>query len=232
MKLRSIFFLVFTAISALVVSAQDPNLLLKEVRLKLEKVADYSAQVHIHANIPMIKIDDVNAKVYYKQPNLFKVESKGIAILPKQGMGDLTAFLTNEKGYTCALNGSKMIGSVKTQVISVLPLTEGSDLILVKLWIDPIKDVIMKAQVTSKTNGTLDIDYFYTDQVKYGLPSKLVFTIDVKKFKLPKSVAADLHQTKKKPTNSKEPQDGKIMLDFSNYQVNKGLSTQFFKQKQ
>ena len=92
--------------------AQDPNALLKEVRLKLEKVTDYSAQVHIHADIPMIKIDDVNAKVYFKQPNLFKVESKGIAILPKQGMGDLTAFLTDEKGYTCALNGPKMLGNV------------------------------------------------------------------------------------------------------------------------
>jgi flagellar biosynthesis/type III secretory pathway protein FliH len=34
--------------------AQDPNALLKEVRLKLEKVTDYSAQVHIHADIPMI----------------------------------------------------------------------------------------------------------------------------------------------------------------------------------
>ena len=101
---------------------------------------------------------------------------------------------------------------------------------MVKLWIDPLKDVIMKAQVTSKTNGTLDIDYFYTDQVKYGLPSKLVFTIDVKKFKLPKSVAADLHQTKKKDTGSKDLQDGKITLTFSNYQVNKGLKTQFFKQ--
>jgi len=231
MKILSIFLFVFVAISAHPVLAQDPNLLLKEVRLKLEKVTDYSAQVHIHANVPMIKIDDVNAKVYFKQPNLFKVESKGIAILPKQGMGDLTAFLTNEKGYTSALNGTKMLGSIKTQVISVLPLTEGSDLILVKLWIDPLKDVIMKAQVTSKTNGTLDIDYFYTDQVKYGLPSKLVFTIDVKKFKLPKSVAADLHQTKKKPTTSKEAQEGKITLDFSNYQVNKGLTSQFFKQK-
>ena len=231
MKILSIFLLTFVAISAQPVLAQDPNLLLKEVRLKLEKVTDYSAQVHIHANVPMIKIDDVNAKVYFKQPNLFKVESKGIAILPKQGMGDLTAFLTNEKGYTCALNGTKMLGSIKTQVISVLPLTEGSDLILVKLWIDPLKDVIMKAQVTSKTNGTLDIDYFYTDQVKYGLPSKLIFTIDVKKFKLPKSVAADLHQTKKKPTSTKEAQEGKITLDFSNYQVNKGLTSQFFKQK-
>ena len=228
MRIFSIFYsLVFVACSLL---AQDPNALLKEVRLKLEKVTDYSAQVHIHANIPMIKIDDVNAKVFFKQPNLFKVESKGIAILPKQGMGDLNAFLTNEKGYTCALNGPKMLGNVKTQVISVLPLTEGSDLILVKLWIDPLKDVIMKAQVTSKTNGTLDIDYFYADQIKYGLPSKLVFTIDVKKFKLPKSVAADLHQTKKKDTGSKDLQDGKITLTFSNYQVNKGLKTQFFKQ--
>ncbi|MFM8596559.1 MAG: LolA family protein [Flavobacteriales bacterium] len=231
MKLLSLIF-GFLILSATASHwAQDPNLLLKEVRLKLEKVSDYSAQVHIHANIPMIKIDDVNAKVYFKSPNLFKVESKGIAILPKQGMGDLTAFLSNEKGYTCALNGSKMLGNVQTKVISVLPLTENSDLILVKLWIDPIKDVIMKAQVTSKANGTLDIDYFYADQIKYGLPSKLVFTIDVKKFKLPKSVAADLHQTKKKPSNSKEAQDGKITLDFSNYQVNKGLSTQFFKQK-
>jgi hypothetical protein len=226
MKLRSILF--FTAISAFALRAQDPNLILKEVRLKLEKVADYSAQVHIHANIPMIKIDDVKAKVYYKQPNFFKVESKGIAILPKQGMGDITAFLTNEKGYTCALNGSKMLGSVQTQVISVLPLNDGTDLILVKLWIDPLKDVILKAQVTSKTNGTLDIDYFYADQVKYGLPSKMVFTIDVKKFKLPKSVAADLHQTKKKPTNSKEAQNGKITLELSNYEVNKGLSSRFF----
>ncbi|MFM6945586.1 MAG: LolA family protein [Flavobacteriales bacterium] len=231
MKLLPLFLGILIVSSTAFVRAQDPNLLLKEVRLKLEKVSDYSAQVHIHANIPMIKIDDVNAKVYFKQPNLFKVESKGIAILPKQGMGDLTAFLSNEKGYTCALNGTKMIGSVQTKVISVLPLTENSDLILVKLWIDPIKDVIMKAQVTSKANGTLDIDYFYADQIKYGLPSKLVFTIDVKKFKLPKSVAADLHQTKKKPSNSKEAQDGKITLDFSNYQVNKGLSTQFFKQK-
>lgn len=211
--------------------AQDPNLLLKEVRLKLEKVKDYSAQVHIEANVPMIKIDDVNAKVYFKQPNHFKVESKGIAILPKQGMGDLTAFISNEKGYTCALNGTKMLGSVQTKVISVLPLIENSDLILVKLWIDPTKDVILKAQVTSKANGTLDIDYTYGDQIKYGLPSKLVFTIDVKKFKLPKSMAADLHQTKKKSAAVKEGQEGKISLDFSNYQVNKGLSNQFFKQK-
>jgi outer membrane lipoprotein-sorting protein len=161
-------------------SAQDPNELVKAVRLKLEKVTDYAADVHIKAQVPMIKIDEVDAKIFYKQPNQMKVESKGIAILPKQGLGELNNFLTNEKGYTCALNGSKMLGDVKTTVVSVLPLTENADVILVKLWIDPAKDLILKSQITSKSNGTLDINYFYGDQAKYGLPYKMVFTIDVK----------------------------------------------------
>jgi hypothetical protein len=209
--------------------AQDPNELVKAVRLKLEKVQDYSADIHIKAQVPMIKIDEVDAKVFYKVPNKMKVESKGIAILPKQGMGELNNFLTNEKAYTFALNGSKMLGEVKTSVVSVLPLTENSDVVLVKLWIDPTKDLILKSQITSKSNGTLDINYFYGDQAKYGLPYKMVFTIDVKKFKLPKSVAADLHQNKKKEKSGDGPQTGTIVLQMSNYKVNQGIPDSKFK---
>ena len=210
--MKPLLFLSFLLLSQLA-SAQDPNELVKAVRLKLEKVTDYSADVHIKAQVPMIKIDEVDAKVFYKQPNQMKVESKGIAILPKQGLGDLNNFLTNEKGYTCALNASKMIGDVKTSVVSVLPLTENADVILVKLWIDPVKD----------------INYFYGDQAKYGLPYKMVFTIAVKKFKLPKSVAADLHQNKKKPKAAEGSQTGTIVLQLSNYKVNQGIPDAKFK---
>lgn len=209
--------------------AQDPNELVKAVRLKLEKVKDYTADVHIKAQVPMIKIDEVDAKVYYKVPNQMKVESKGIAILPKQGLGDLNNFLTNENAYTCALNGTKMLGEVKTAVVSVLPLTDNTDVILVKLWIDPLRDLILKSQITSKTNGTLDISYFYGAQANYGLPYKMIFTIDVKKFKLPKSVAADLHQNKKKATTTDGPQNGTIVLQMRNYKVNQGIPDAQFK---
>jgi hypothetical protein len=122
-----------------------------------------------------------------------------------------------------------MIGEVKTAVVSVLPLTENTDVILVKLWIDPTRDLILKSQITSKSNGTLDISYFYGAQAKYGLPYKMIFTIDVKKFKLPKSVAADLHQNKKKPKTTDGPQNGTIILQMSNYQINQGISDAQFK---
>lgn len=226
--MKHILFLL-ALFSAQFAVAQDPNELVKAVRLKLEKVHDYSADIHIKAQVPMIKIDEVEAKVFYKVPNKIKVESKGIAILPKQGLGELNNFLTNEKAYTCALNGTKMLGEVKTSVVSVLPLTENSDVVLVKLWIDPAKDLILKSQITSKSNGTLDINYFYGDQAKYGLPYKMVFTIDVKKFKLPKSVAADLHQNKKKAKSADGPQTGTIVLQMSNYKVNQGIPDAKFK---
>lgn len=223
------FFSLFALLSVQLFYAQDPNELVGAVRLKLAKVQDYSADVHIKAQVPMIKIDQVNAKIFYKEPNQLKVVSKGIAILPKQGLGELNNFLANQKAYTCALNGSKMLGEVKTTVVSVLPLTDNSDVVLVKLWIDPLKDLILKSQITSKSNGTLDINYFYGDQAKYALPYKMVFTIDVKKFKLPKSVAADLHQNKKKANNLEGSQTGIIVLQMSNYKVNQGISDALFK---
>ncbi|MBM3916046.1 MAG: outer membrane lipoprotein-sorting protein [Sphingomonadales bacterium] len=226
MKITLLFAFVFSFFTFL---AQDANQIVKAVRLKLELVNDYTVDIHVKAQVPMIKIDEVDAKIYYKQPNLMKVESKGIAILPKQGMGELNAFLTNEKAYTCALNGTKMIGDVKTAVVSVLPLTENSDVILVKLWIDTQRDLILKSQITSKSNGTLDVDYFYGDQAKYGLPYKMVFTIDVKKFKLPKSVAADLHQNKKKNNAKDGPQTGTIVMQMRNYKVNQGIPNSKFK---
>ncbi|MFM7644063.1 MAG: hypothetical protein ACKO5N_04655 [Sphingomonadales bacterium] len=226
MKITLLFAFVFSFFTFL---AQDANQIVKAVRLKLELVNDYTVDIHVKAQVPMIKIDEVDAKIFYKQPNLMKVESKGIAILPKQGMGELNAFLTNEKAYTCALNGTKMIGDVKTAVVSVLPLTENSDVILVKLWIDTQRDLILKSQITSKSNGTLDVDYFYGDQAKYGLPYKMVFTIDVKKFKLPKSVAADLHQNKKKNNAKDGPQTGTIVMQMRNYKVNQGIPNSKFK---
>jgi hypothetical protein len=57
----------------------------------------------------------------------------------------------------------------------------------------------------------------------------MVFTIDVKKFKLPKSVAADLHQNKKKPKASDGTQTGTIVLQISNYKVNQGIPDSKFK---
>ena len=225
MKLLLLFSLL---IYSQLIYAQDADALVAAVSSKLALVKDYTADMHIKAQVPLIKIDEVDAKVYFKKPNQIKIESKAIAILPKQGMGELNQFLANDKAYTTALNGTKMLGDVKTSVVSLMPNSENADIILVKLWIDAQKELILKSQITSKTNGTLDVLYYYGSQAKYGLPYKMVFTIDVKKFKLPKSVAADLHQSKKTNTASNNNQTGTIVISMRNYVVNQGAGSKHF----
>ena len=74
MKKTSLFLLLFSFICFISIQAiPTPNQLLNKVYKKLMKTKDYTVDVKIKSDIPMIKIMPVNAKLYFKQPNLFKI---------------------------------------------------------------------------------------------------------------------------------------------------------------
>ena len=112
----------------------------------------------------------------------------------------------------------------------MIPNGESNEIILLKLWIDTKHSAIMKSQITTKSNGSVTTTYTYGDYVTYGLPSELVFEIDVKAFKLPKSVAADINKstTEKKTKPNKK---GVITVTLTDYKVNTGLSDAIFTKK-
>ena len=207
---------------------QTAEEILKGVIDKIDLVEDYQADVQIKAAIPFIKVPIAKAKIYFKQKDKFKVESKGIAILPKQGMSDLTGFLSNEKKYSAVLGESKTINEHKTRLISILPTDENSEIILAKVYISTSEDLIYRTVLTTKSSGTVSIDYEYNLNKKYGLPNKMTFTVDIKKFKMPKSVASDIRNNDKQK-KYKDNEKGTIVLTFSNYLVNKGISDDVFK---
>jgi hypothetical protein len=97
-----------------------------------------------------------------------------------------------------------------------------------KLWIDSKQNLVLKSQLTTKSNGTILTEYTYGTQVGFGLPDNMVFTVDVKKFKVPKSVAADINNSKKADPKA-DKKKGKIYIKLYNYQVNKGISDDVFK---
>lgn len=212
------------------VTAQEANDILNKVVTKFNTVKDYTVSANVKANIPMIKILPSKATIYFKQKDKFKVVSKGIVILPKQGFTEINTFLANKKSYMAVAGDTTKIGGVMTKLITVIPNGESSEIVLAKLWIDVKNSVIMKSQITTKSNGSVSTTYSYGDKVTYGLPSQLIFEIDVKAFKLPKSVAADINKTttdKKVKTNNK----GVITITLTDYKVNTGLSDAIFTKK-
>ncbi len=129
--------------------------------------------------------------------------------------------------------GTKMIGELKTSLITVIPTSENSEFVLAKLWIDSKNAVIISSQITTRSSGTVNVDYFYTSELSFGLPSELIFEIDIKKFKMPKSVAADINNDKPKDKSKKknENKKGIITIKLSNYIINKGINDAIFEKK-
>ncbi len=207
--------------------AQDGTAILNQMMNKWNLVKDFSVQVNIKSEIPLIKSFPVKATIYFKQKDQFRMVSKGIAILPKQNFNELPKFLQNKGSYTALITGNESIQSQNTTVITVLPSDDSGDLVLLKLWIDPKTDLLYKSQTTTRSNGTISALYEYGSQRTFGLPDKMIFTVEVKKFKIPKGLATDINRTS--TTNQPTPKNGKITILFSDYSINKGIKDEVFK---
>lgn len=209
---------------------QTPAQLLNELVVKFNKVQDYSADVKMKFDIPFVRIEELNGKVFFKQPDKFRIKTEGIAFLPKQNPYYALSAIKDSSNYTAVEGGKEMIGSVNTRVINVLPINH-PELVLAKFWIDPNQKLILKSQLTTKTNGTVLIEYQYGSMANYTLPDRMTFTVEAGKFKMPKAVALEINSKKKEASSDKTRETGIIQLNFSNYALNQKLADTVFSEK-
>ncbi len=224
--------LLVSLLCAPIAQAQPTNKLLYKLSAKFATVKDYSVDVHIKVDMPFLRMLPINAKIYFKQKDKFKVESKSIAIVPKQSFVQLTKLIADTNSYTAMQQGRETINGTPTVIINIIPLSDTSDVVLGKLWIDDKQMVIVKSMITTKSNGTILTTYTYNSQLAYGLPDVMLFEVDVKKFKIPKAIAGDINTSQTSPTKDNEKnKKGKITLTLTNYKINKGIADSFFKKK-
>ena len=121
--MRQLFLIVsLVFVSSLSLAQQSKTL--NAVVVKLNSVKDYTVNARVVAAVPMIKIKEVNAVLYFKQKDKFKIDAKGIAVLPKQGFIELNKFLTNTSKYMAIESTGKVIGGVSTLMVTVIPTDE------------------------------------------------------------------------------------------------------------
>jgi hypothetical protein len=102
----------------------------------------------------------------------------------------------------------------------LLPSNDAGEIVLAKIWVNPGEALILKSQITTRTNGTVVADYLYGKQKEFGLPDELTFSVDVKKFKIPKGVVVDINRTKAAEEPKNQGKMGTIHIQFSNYSIN------------
>lgn len=209
--------------------AQDEMDLIKKVKAKLDKVNDYTAQGKMKIDVSFIDAPDSKVIVYYKRPDRFKVKKAGgISILPKGGVSvNMGSLLANEN-FDMVQSKDAKVNGVDTKVVKLLPRDENSDVVLTTLYIEEKNAVIRKATVTTKENGSYEIELSYGKYIDWGLPDKAIFLFNTKDYKLPKGITFEYEKGDKKKEQTLKNKKGKVEITYSSYVINKGIDDKVF----
>ena len=224
-NLKSNIVILLLTFCSITLAAQSPRTLLNHVQAKLNKANNYKADININVDLPYITIMPIETKLYFKQKDKFKIDTKSIAILPKQGFLQLNMLVNDTVNYKAIFQSIETINKIKTSLINLIPNNDTSDVVLAKLWVDAVNQVIIKCQLTTKSSGTIKTEYTYGSQLAFGLPDVIKFIVDIKKFKIPKALAADINTSKSKKVEKKS---GEIIIILKNYEINKGIADSVF----
>ena len=212
--------------------SKNPDEIINGVITNFNKVNDYQVDVNIKVDVEFIKVPETKAKIYFKQPDKVHLKADGFAMLPKNGMEFSPSSLI-KKDYTAIYEQDVELNGYKTSIVKVIPLGDQGEVILSTLWIDQKKQVIRKVESTTKTNGTFTIDFTFDDKIKYPLPSKIIFSFNMDKMNLPATITGETNNENpdKKNKNIGSTTKGQVIVNYSNYVVNKGVPDSIFEEK-
>jgi hypothetical protein len=211
--------------------AQDPAAVVRQIRDKLEKINDYEANAFLKTEISFLKVPDAKVKIYYKKPDKIKIKNEnGISLVPKETVSISLYSLVNSP-YQALDGGTDLVKGIPVRIIKLLPSDENAELVLAILYIDMKRLLVLKARITTRENGTDEVELRYGKFLSIGMPDQIVFSFNTQDFKLPKGVTFDYDDgsVKKKPTDRGKNERGKIEITYLSYSVNKGLADSLFK---
>ena len=210
---------------------EDVNALIKKVSTKIEQVNNYEADGNLKTNVTFLKVPESAVKIYFKKPDKLKIKNeKGISFVPKGAVSINLNNIINGK-YTAIDAGTEKLGNTVVRVIKLLPEDDNAEVVLSTVYIDEANMVIKKAKTTTRENGSYQLEMTYGKYIAYGLPDKIIFTFNVKDYKLPKGVTFDFddgNAAQKNTTPNVKKNQGVAEITFYSYTINKGVSDSVF----
>jgi hypothetical protein len=212
---------------------QDEKILINKVKAKLDMVKDYQANGEMKINVSFINAAPSKVTVYFKKPDQFRIKkADGISILPKGGVSiNISSLLLADEKYEAIFAGYKDVGGTRTKMIKLIPLDEKSQVVISTFYIDEKALLIRKAAITTRENGSYEIDLAYGKYSNWGLPDKVTFTFNTKDYKLPKGIAVEYDKGGSKPPAKATDTKGAVILTYSGYIINKGIDDKVFREK-
>lgn len=200
---------------------QEAQKYLRNVVEKFAGIKDYVADVKVHLDIETVKAPDMEAKVYYKEPNKVKIDAKGLFFLPKE-VGVFNPRKFNPDEFEMSLLDTLTYDDSPAVRISLTPrkaVAEGHNVILT---IDEKEWLIREIATVPYPGRRASARIFYGIFDGFQLPTQIEVNLDVENVG---QQGEDFHDGRRSANRVK----GKVEVYYSNYKINSGLSDDIFK---
>ena len=125
---------------------------------------------------------------------------------------------------------TEKVDSVMTYRLELIPRNEETMARKITLWIEPDKWVIKRLQSISWQGQKTVVDFKYKKvQDEFWMPVETIANLTLSGFT---GLGGVMQMQKNSETNSQKERRGKLVITFSNYEINKGLSDKIFEQKE
>jgi outer membrane lipoprotein-sorting protein len=225
---KIVFYILFiTLFLPFLLKAQTAEEIIQQVKAKLEKVKDYEAKGTLKTNVTFIKVPVASVKIYFKNPDKLKIKNEsGISFVPKGSVNlNMGNIFSKTSDYDIIDAGKE--NKTGLRIIKLLPREDQSDIVLSTLYIDEKRSLIKKAKTTTKENGTYELEMTYGKYAAHGLADKVIFTFNIKEYKLPKGVTFDYDDGTQKKKEIKD-EKGRVEISYSEYKINIGVPDSVF----
>ncbi|MCD6360474.1 MAG: outer membrane lipoprotein-sorting protein [Armatimonadetes bacterium] len=177
-----------------------------------QQVADYTATITVSLHAPNIQVPPRTARVYYKRPDKVRVDSTGLAIVPRDAllMGNLARHLkTNTRA---AMVGAGTLRGRPVWCIKLTPLDAGPGAGRMLCWIDTERYLLLRSEVWDAVARAITMSFTYTlVQNRYWMPRQLVCEVS------PRLLDGS-------------GEKARVSIAFSDYRVNVGLRDSIFEE--
>lgn len=222
------FFLAFLFLGT-ILHAQDVKTLLKNVKAKYDKVSDYTATGKLKTNVLFIKAPVATVKIYYKRPDKMRIRNEnGVSFIPK---GTVNINMNNVLGldnFEAIDGGTEKINGTDCRVVKVFPLSDDENITRATLYINEKETLVLKSVISTKENGTYELQMSYKNYAAYGLPDRVNLSFNTRDYKLPKGVTIDYDNGTSDKSDKTQNKKGNVEIIYSNYVINKGVADSYF----
>lgn len=217
MKHFLLFVCAFAAAAAGRAQGVDPALSL--VKDRLDSIVGFDVTVQMEVDIRYVNMPVKTARLSYRQGEGVNIQSEDFVMIPKRGLDFGLGELYKYPFMTLNLGEVAFQGRT-CELIKVIPTTEASDYSIATLWVDRQRQRIAKSQISTKKNGTFDIEYAYTT-AKEVLPRQITVNFQVADIRIPLRFLGREAQIDKGQLKADPGQKGAIRLLFSQYQLSR-----------